>query len=103
MTITGTSSSGTEFFDPGPDPSGPGFAKHIGATATGGITVNSVTFTDPTHVTVSLNTTNAAAGTQSMTVINPDGQTATGSNLITVIACRAPGTWGAITDAVTGR
>ena len=33
---------GLEFFDPGPDTGGPGFANHIAATVTGGVTVNAV-------------------------------------------------------------
>jgi hypothetical protein len=69
VTITGTSSNGSGFFDPGP-----GFSKHIAAAVDGGVTVNSVSYTDPTHVTLDLNTTGASAGGKNVTVINPDGQ-----------------------------
>jgi hypothetical protein len=101
VVITGTTSAGSEFFDPGSDPGGPGYANHIGATGTGGVTANSVTFTDTTHVTLDLNTTNAPAGTKNITIVNPDGQTATGTNLITVTVCN-PGTLqGTITNSVT--
>src|SRR5437588_3454192 len=79
VTITGTSSSGSGFFDPGP-----GFAKRIGASVTGGVTVNSVTYVDPTHVALDLNTTAAASGSQSVTITNPDGQSATGVSILTV-------------------
>ena len=44
VTVTGSSVSGSGFFDPGA-----GFANHIGASVTGGVTVNSVTYTDPTR------------------------------------------------------
>jgi hypothetical protein len=84
VTITGTSTAGTEFFDPGPDTGGPGFANRIAASVSGGVTVNSVTFASPTSVTLSLNTTAATAGTKNVTITNPDGQQATGNNLITV-------------------
>src|SRR5437763_4125777 len=79
VTITGTSSSGSGFFDPGT-----GFAKRIGASATGGGTVNSITYVDPTHVTLNLNTTAASAGSQNVTITNPDGQIATGTGILTV-------------------
>jgi hypothetical protein len=77
VTIIGTSSNGSGFFDPGPDTGGPGFAKHITASVDGGVTVNSVTYTDPTHVTLNLNTSAASAGGKNVTIINPDGQSRT--------------------------
>jgi hypothetical protein len=95
IVVTGTSASGTGFFDPGLDTGGPGYANHISATATGSVVVNSVTFTDPTHVTLNLNTTVATPGFQSVTITNPDGQSATGTNLLTVvtpISLTTPGT-----------
>jgi hypothetical protein len=75
--ITGTSVNGSGFFDPGA-----GFPNHIQAGVTGGVTVNSVTYTDPTHITLNLNTTAASSGPQSATITNPDGQSATGSNIL---------------------
>jgi hypothetical protein len=74
VTITGTRISGSGFFDPGPDTGGPGFPKHITAAVSGGVTVNSVTYTNPTHVVLNLNTTAASAGGQTVTITNPDGQ-----------------------------
>ncbi len=84
VTITGTSISGSGFFDPGPDTGGPGFLKHIAATVTGGVIVNSVSFTDPTHVTLNISTFCASAGSQDITITNPDGQSATGSGILTI-------------------
>ena len=49
VVITGTSTEGSGFYDPGA-----GFTNRIAATVTGGVVVNSVTFTDPTHVTLEL-------------------------------------------------
>ncbi len=79
VTITGTVASGSGFFDPGT-----GFANRIGASVTGGVVVNSITYTDPTHVTLDLNTIAASAGAKNVTVTNPDGQFATGTGILTV-------------------
>jgi hypothetical protein len=49
---------------------------------TGGVTVNSVTYVDPTHVTLNLNTTTATEGAQNVTVTNPDGQFVTGAGIL---------------------
>jgi hypothetical protein len=76
ITITGTSVNGSGFFDPGA-----GFLNHISATVTGGITVNSTTYVNPTTVTIDVNTVSATSGPYSVTIINPDGQSATGNNL----------------------
>ena len=77
VTITGTSSNGSGFFDPGPDTGGPGFSRHIAAAVSGGVTVNSAAYTNPTHVTLNLNTTAASTGGKNVTITNPDGQSAT--------------------------
>jgi hypothetical protein len=74
VTITGFRFYGSGFFDPGPDTGGPGFPSHIAAAVSGGVTVNSVTYTNPTHVILDLNTTGASAGGQTVTITNPDRQ-----------------------------
>jgi len=85
VTITGTSSSGSGFYDPGTNLPAPALPfTHISASVTGGVTVNSVTYTDPTHITLNLSTVGASAGAQNITVTNPDGQTATGTGILTV-------------------
>jgi len=84
VVITGTSVDGSGFFDPGSDPGGPGYTSQIDATVSGGVTVNSVTYTDPTHVTLDLDTTGTPEGSKNVTITNPDGQSATGSNILVV-------------------
>ncbi|HEU5180145.1 MAG TPA: hypothetical protein VFW45_05100 [Candidatus Polarisedimenticolia bacterium] len=84
VTVTGSTSAGTEFFDPGPDTGGPGYLSHIKASVTGGVTVRSVTFTDPNHLTLHLSTTGASPGAQDITITNPDGQSATGKGLLSI-------------------
>jgi hypothetical protein len=84
-----------EFFDPGPDTGGPGYASHLTATVTGGVTVNPFPATgivipgSPStsrilQATLSLNTTAAAPGTRNITITNPDGQSTTGIGILTV-------------------
>jgi hypothetical protein len=88
--ITGASISGSGFFDPGPDTGGPGFANHIAATLTGGVTVNSVTFSSPTLITLNISTIGATPGAQSIIVTNPDGQTSTGYCVLTISGSSTP-------------
>jgi hypothetical protein len=90
VTITGTAVSGSGFFDPGPDTGGPGYASHIAAAVSGGVIVNGVTFTDPTHVVLDLNTSAATAGSKNVTIINPDGQSTTGNGILTIGGGLAP-------------
>ena len=82
VTIPGTSVSGSEFFDPGPDTGGPGYANHLQASVSGGVTVHSATFDSPTSVT--LNVTVTTDGLKDVTITNPDGQSVAGSNCINV-------------------
>ena len=88
--ITGTSLNGSGFFDPGPDTGGPGFPNHIDASVSGGVVVNSVTYTDPNHITLDLDTTAATAGAQSVTVTNPDGRPASCTPLVVGTDTDAP-------------
>ncbi|MFL6230224.1 MAG: lamin tail domain-containing protein [Pyrinomonadaceae bacterium] len=85
VTITGLSVAGSEFYDPGANLAPPALPfNHISATVSGGVTVNSVTYTDPTHVTLNLNTTAAPNGPKNVTITNPDGQSATSTAVIFV-------------------
>jgi hypothetical protein len=84
VVITGTSSSGTGFYDPGANLGGGALNfSHITASVTGGVTVNSVTYTDPTHVTLNISTIGASSGAQNVTITNPDGQSRTGMGILT--------------------
>jgi hypothetical protein len=79
VTITGTQVSGSGFFDPGP-----AFPKHVAGSVSGGVTVNSATYLNPTTVTLNISTVGATNGTKNVTVTNPDGQARTGSGILTV-------------------
>ncbi|HEX2913163.1 MAG TPA: hypothetical protein VH186_20340 [Chloroflexia bacterium] len=79
VTITGTSVSGSGFYDPGTS-----FAKRLSASVSGGVVVNSVTYVDPTHVTLNISTLGVSAGAKDVTITNPDGQSRIGSGILNV-------------------
>ncbi|MBI1803449.1 MAG: putative Ig domain-containing protein [Ignavibacteriae bacterium] len=82
VTVTGTSASGSGFFDPGT-----GFTNRLAASVNGGgVTVNSVTYTNPTSLTLNITVaSNATAGGRTITATNPDGQSATSTSAILTI------------------
>ena len=79
ITITGISVSGSGFYDPGA-----GFDCRLNASVTGGVAVNSVTYNNPTSITLNISTVGASNGPQNVTVTNPDGQSVTGVGIITI-------------------
>jgi hypothetical protein len=84
VVLSGTSISGSGFFDPGADSGGPGFANHITATVSSGVIVNSVTFNTPTQVTLNISTASASNGAANVIVTNPDGQFTTAYCLLLI-------------------
>ncbi|MBX7132940.1 MAG: hypothetical protein K1X67_09720 [Fimbriimonadaceae bacterium] len=87
LVLTGTSASGSEFFDTFAD-----YTNHIAASFSGtGITVNSVTFNSVTQVTINVSVAGGATtGARNVTITNPDGQQATGNGLLTVTSGSNP-------------
>ena len=83
VVLTGLSDGDTGFFDPGA-----GFLNRIAAAVNGGsITVNSVTYNNPTNLILNISVSpNAANGARTITVTNPDGQSATSVTGILTIA-----------------
>ena len=82
IVITGsgvTAIGGQGFYDPGA-----GFSKRLAAVIPNGVTVNSVTYTNPTSITLNVSTVGTSLGNKNVTVTNPDGQTVTGTSLINV-------------------
>src|SRR5439155_2201954 len=80
------------FFDPGVDPGGPGFSNHLAVAVNGGgVTINSVTFANPTNITANLTVAGGAVlGTRTITVTNPDGQNTTSASGILSIVSSGP-------------
>ena len=78
LQVTATSTGGTAFFDPGP-----GYLCRIGASIPG-VTVNSVTRTGPTTVTINVSTVGATPGLKAISVINPDAQGASSGAILRV-------------------
>ncbi|HXT39874.1 MAG TPA: Ig-like domain-containing protein, partial [Candidatus Angelobacter sp.] len=77
LVVSGLSVGGAGFFDPGP-----GFPDRIAALVNGGgVTVNHVTYNDPVHLTLNVTVIPGATnGSRTITVTNPDGQSATSSS-----------------------
>jgi trimeric autotransporter adhesin len=64
---------------------GTNFASGATVSFSGGVTVNSVTFVDSSHLTVNVTTGgNSQKGTYNVTVTNPDAGTGTCTNCFTV-------------------
>lgn len=88
VVVTGQVNSGSGFFDPGV-----GFAKHIAATVSSGdVTVNSVTYNNPTNITLNISVSpTATVGTRFITVTNPDGQSVTsGTGILSITGSTPP-------------
>ena len=92
VTVIGTSTAGSGFFDPGPDTGGPGYLNHLQASVSGGIPINpgGITFNDGTHVTLNISTSGIPNGSYDVTITNPDGQVVTGSGVLTVANSTPP-------------
>jgi len=88
VVVTGSSASGSGFYDT-PATNNDACRTRI-AAAIPGVIVNSVTYTDPTHVTLNVSTVGATAGAKNITVTNPDGQVATGNGILTVTSITTP-------------
>ncbi len=79
VTVSLSGPSGAGWFDPGS-----GFAKRLAVSTGCGATVTSVTYDGPTGLTLDLDTTGATGGDCSVTVTNPDGQSATATGVLDV-------------------
>ena len=114
VTLTGTSSSGSGFYDPGPNLASPARPfNHLAAAVSNGAatgtppTVVSVTYVSPTTVTVVLNTSSATANLPgqmyTISVTNPDGQTAAGAvvHVVNTTITASAGSGGSISPSGT--
>jgi hypothetical protein len=69
------------FFDPGDEKKGPGYNR-LKVRSTGGIAVSDIKFISPTEISFKLHTQNKPAGSYTLRVINPDGQSVTTDYII---------------------
>nr|MCU0498209.1 hypothetical protein [Anaerolineae bacterium] len=75
VSITGTSTDNRGFYDTPASPVTDATCRQrLTVTATNGVTINSVTYNDPTSIDVDINTLGASVGTSTLTITNPDGQ-----------------------------
>jgi hypothetical protein len=79
VTINGTAGANfAGYFDPGADAGGPGYARRLAVTSTGGVTISNLTYVSPTQLSFKLNYAAAPLGsTQTLTITNPDCQSVT--------------------------
>jgi hypothetical protein len=89
VVVTGTSASGSGFYNTPSTLTDP-CRKTITATVSNGVTVNSISYIDPTHLQLNLSTVAAIAGTATVTVTNPDGQSAAGAVLSVLFKLELP-------------
>ena len=73
--LTGTTSGGSGFFDPGAGPAASPFNRIAASIGGTGVFVNSITYTNPTTLTLNVTVAaGAATGARTVTITNPDGQ-----------------------------
>jgi hypothetical protein len=82
VTITGTSVSGSGFYDPGT--AGFAIAPNRISAAIPGVIISSITDNNPTQITLDVSTIGSAEGLRNVTVTNPDGQAITGTGILRV-------------------
>ena len=100
LVVTGLSNGGSGFYDPGP-----GFSNRLSvAINDAGVMVNRVSYLDPTTVALNVSVaTNALEKVASLTVVNPDGQSATSAiGIVTVEAANKAPTISDIPDQSVG-
>lgn len=90
--VTATAAGGAAFFDPGV-----GWLCRLSASIPG-VTVNSVTYLSPTSVRLNLSTVDASPGLKPVTIVNPDGQSASSGAIFRV----TPGAFIAIDRPLAG-
>ena len=76
ITLQGAAVDNRGFFDPGKELLGPGYNRLL-VKATGGIAVSNIKFISPTKISFKLHTKGTTAGSYTLKVINPDGQSVT--------------------------
>jgi uncharacterized repeat protein (TIGR01451 family) len=80
VTVTGSTAGGAAFYDT-PAAGMSACRTRIAGLVGNGVTVNSITFVNAQTVTLDLNTMVATPGSATITITNPDGQSAMGSVL----------------------
>lgn len=86
IVVTGTSQNGSGFFDPGAT-----FPNRLSALMNGGgVTLNRVTYSDPTHLTLNVTVSSTATlGSRTITITNPDAQTSVSATGLLIVSASA--------------
>lgn len=103
VTVNGTAGANfAGYFDPGADAGGPGYARRLAVTSTGGVTISNLAYVSPTQLAFRLNYAAATLGsTQTLTITNPDCQSVTFDYTLPTGCSPLPVNWLAISAAWT--
>lgn len=103
VNITLNGSAGSNFagyFDPGNDVNGPGYARRLSVSSTGGVIISNLNYVSPTQLTFTLNYANATLGSQqTLTITNPDCQSVTFNYMLPTGCNPLPVSWVSIEAA----
>ena len=79
ITLNGTAGANfAGYYDPGTDANGPGYARRLAVSSTGGVVISNLNYVSPTQLSFTLNYANATLGSQqTLTITNPDCQSVT--------------------------
>lgn len=86
LTITGLATNGAGFYDPGTGFTGR-LRAAIKADSGPDVTVNSITYLNPTTIRLNISTVGVTPGIKNITITNPDDQSVTGAGIFTVGQC----------------
>ncbi len=78
VTINGVFVNGSGFYDTPSTLTDP-CRKRLAVTISRGVTVNSITYVNPSTILLNISTVGATAGTPTITITNPDGQSTSGT------------------------
>lgn len=79
ITLNGTTGANfAGYYDPGADANGPGYARRLAVSSTGGVVISNLNYVSPTQLSFTLNYASATLGSQqTLTITNPDCQSVT--------------------------
>jgi Secretion system C-terminal sorting domain len=79
ITLNGTAGANfAGYYDPGADANGPGYARRLAVSSTGGVVISNLNYVNPTQLSFTLNYASATLGSQqTLTITNPDCQSVT--------------------------
>lgn len=97
LMITGLPANGAGYHDPGP-----GAGCRLRVSISGGVAVKAIQNVTATTIELEVSTVNATPGLKNITITNPDGQSVTGTNVLSIGACSYEISGGPLTFSAGG-